>query len=84
MKLYAKIISERDSRAGNKGGNEYLQVEFSAFGKTVGYVVLEIVENAPGEPMQFLLKFAGRHNDVDWEILKTGCKPTGVIQTIQA
>jgi hypothetical protein len=41
MKLYAKIISERDSRAGNKGGNEYLQIELSAFGKIIGYVVLE-------------------------------------------
>ena len=84
MKLYAKIISERDSRAGNKGGNQYLQVEFSAFGKIIGYVVLETLEAAQGEPTQFLLKFATHHNDVDWEILKTGRKSSGVIRTIQA
>lgn len=84
MKLYAKIISERDSRAGNKGGNQYLQVEFSAFGKIIGYVVLETIEDTQGEPTQFLLKFATHHNDVDWEILKTGRKSSGVIRTIQA
>jgi hypothetical protein len=84
MKLYAKIISERDSRAGNKGGNQYLQVEFTAFGKIAGYVVLEILEDAQGEPTQFLLKFAPHHNDVDWEMLKTGRKSEGAIQTIQA
>lgn len=52
MKFYATITSERDSRPGKKGGNEYWQIELSAFGKTIGFVVLEITEDALGEPAQ--------------------------------
>jgi hypothetical protein len=33
MKLYAIVTSERDSRAGKKGGNECLQIELTAFGR---------------------------------------------------
>lgn len=84
MKLYATIISERDSRAGKKGGNEYLQIELSAFGKIVGYVVLEITEDALGEPAQYLLKFAPHLDAIDWVILKAGHKTEGVLRTIQA
>lgn len=84
MKFYATITSERDSRAGKKGGNEFLQVELSAFGKIVGYVVLEITEDALGEPAQYLLKFAPHLDSTDWAILKEGHKTEGVIQVIQA
>jgi hypothetical protein len=84
MKFYATIISERDSRAGKKGGNEFLQVELSAFGKIVGYVVLEITEDAQGEPLQYSLKFAAQSNAIDWVMLKQGHQSEGVIQTIQA
>jgi hypothetical protein len=84
MKFYATITSERDSRAGKKGGNEYLQIELSAFGKTVGYVVLEITEDALGEPVQYFLKFATHRDAIDWVMLKAGHKSDGVIHTIQA
>lgn len=84
MKFYATIISERDSRAGKKGGNEFLQVELSAFGKIVGYVVLEITEDAQGESLQYSLKFASQRNAIDWVMLKQGHQSEGVIQTIQA
>lgn len=84
MKLYATITSERDSRAGKKGGNKYLQVELSAFGKIIGYVVLEITEDAMAEPAQYLLKFAPHRDAIDWVNLKAGHKSEGVIQTIQA
>ena len=84
MKFYATIISERDSRAGKKGGNEFLQVELSAFGKIVGYVVLEITEDAQGESLHYSLKFASQRNAIDWVMLKQGHQSEGVIQTIQA
>lgn len=84
MKFYATIISERDSRAGKKGGNEFLQVELSAFGKIVGYVALEITEDAQGEPLQYNLKFASRRDAIDWAMLKQGHQSEGVLQTIQA
>jgi len=84
MKFYATITSERDSRAGKKGGNEYLQVELSAFGKIVGYVVLEITEDAAGEPLQYNLKFASHRHAIDWAMLKQGHQSEGVIHTVQA
>ncbi len=84
MKLYAKITSERDSRAGNKGGNEYLQIELTAFGRRIGFVVLETTDDALGEPAQYLLKFAPHRDSIDWTILKEGHKTEGVIQTIKA
>jgi hypothetical protein len=84
MRFYATITSERDSRAGKKGGNEYLQVELSAFGKVVGYVVLEITEDPAGEPVQYKLKFAPRREAIDWVLLKQGHQSEGVIQIIQA
>ena len=84
MKLYTKITSERESRAGNKGGNEFLNVELSAFGKSIGYVVLEITGDAEGNPTQYLLKFAPHLDCEDWVILKEGHQKEGVIQTIKA
>jgi hypothetical protein len=84
MKLYAKITSERDSRAGNKGGNEFLEIELSAFGRRIGFVVLETTEDALGEPAQYLLKFAPHKDSYDWTILTEGHKTEGVIQTIEA
>ena len=84
MKLYANITSERDSRAGKKGGNEYLRIELSAFGRVVGYVVLEITEDATGAPMQYRLKFASSFDGTNGVILKEGHQKEGVIQTIKA
>ena len=84
MKLYAIVTSERDSRAGRKGGDEYVQIELSAFGKGVGYVVLETTEDALGRPVQYRMKFAAHRDSLDWVILKEGHKTEGVIQTIQA
>jgi len=84
MKFYATITSERDGRAGKKGGNEYLQVELSAFGKIVGFVVLEITEDALGEPVQYCLKFVPYRDAIEWVMLKQGHKSEGVIHTIQA
>jgi hypothetical protein len=84
MKLYAKILSERDSRAGNKGGDEFLEIELSAFGRCVGFIVLETVEDANGEPIQYLLKFAAHNDSLDWVILKEGHQTEGTIQTIIA
>ena len=84
MKLYAKITSERDSRAGNKGGNEFLQIELTAFGRIIGYVVLEITPDGLGEQAQYLLKFSPHREAIDWVLLKAGHKKEGVIQTIQA
>jgi len=84
MKLYATITSERDSRTGKKGGNEFLQVELSAFGKTVGYVVLEITGDTPGAPGQYNLKFAPHRDAIDWVIIKQGQQSEGVIRTIKA
>lgn len=84
MKLYAKVISERDSRAGNKGGNEFLQIELSAFGRIIGYIVLEITQDTTGLPVQYLLKFAPSKDSIDWAILKEGHQTEGTIQTIKA
>lgn len=84
MKLYATITSERDSRAGNKGGNEFLEIELSAFGKVIGHVVLETTDDADGNPVQYLLKFAPSQDCIDWVILKEGHQKEGVIQTIKA
>jgi hypothetical protein len=84
MKLYAKITSERDSRAGNKGGNEFLEIELSAFGKIIGYVVLETTDDALGNRAQYLLKYAPFLDCFDWVILKEGHQKEGVIQTIKA
>lgn len=84
MKLYAKITSERDSRAGNKGGNEFLEIELSAFGKVIGCVVLEINADANDRPMQYLLKFAPSLDTDDWVILQEGHQKEGVIQTLKA
>jgi hypothetical protein len=85
MKLYAKITSERDSRAGNKGGNEHLRIELSAFGRIIGFLVLVITDDAIGQPMQYLLKFAPLSNGMDeWVILKEGHQKEGVIQTNKA
>jgi hypothetical protein len=84
MKFYATITNERDSRAGKKGGNEFLQVELTAFGKIVGFVILEITEDAQGEPLQYNLKFASYRDAIDWVMLKQGHQSEGVIQTIQA
>ena len=84
MKFYATITSERDGRAGKKGGNEFLQVELSAFGKIVGFVVLEITEDAQGESVQYCLKFMPHRDAIDWVMLKQGHKSEGVIHTIQA
>ena len=84
MKFYATITSERDSRAGKKGGNEFLQVELTAFGKFVGYVVLEITEVKQGEPVQYCLRFTPQRDANDSVILKQGHQSEGVLQTIQA
>ena len=84
MKLYATVTSERDSRAGRKGGNEYLQIELSAFGRDIGCVVLEATADAQGEPAQYRLKFANHRDSYDWAILKEGHKTEGVMQTIKA
>ena len=84
MKLYATVTSERDSRAGKKGGNECLQIELSAFGRRIGLVVLETTADAHGELIQYLLKFAAHKDFPDWVILKEGHKNEGVIQTIKA
>jgi hypothetical protein len=84
MKIYATITSERDSRAGKKGGNEFLQVELSAFGKIIGYVVLEITHDAAGEPIQYLLKYAPRRDAIDWVTIRQGHKSERVIHIIKA
>ncbi len=84
MKLYAIINSERDSRDSKKGGDDYLEIELSAFGRRIGFVVLETVEDAQGEPAQYLLKFAAHKDSLDWVILKEGHKTEGVIPIIQA
>ena len=84
MKFYANITSERDSRAGKKGGNEFLQVELSAFGKIVGYVVLEITRDNLGEPVQYFLKFAPHRDAIDWVMLKQGHQSKSTNQIIQA
>lgn len=84
MKLYARTISERDSRAGNKGGNEFVRVELSAFGKIIGYVELEITDDADARPAQYLLKFSPSQDAADWVILKEGHQKEGVIQSIKA
>ena len=84
MKLYAKITSERDSRAGNKGGNEFLEIELSAFSRLIGFVVLETTDDALGEPVQYVLKFAAHKDSIDWVILKEGHQKEGTIQTIKA
>ena len=84
MKLYAIITSERDSRAGKKGGIEFLEIELSAFGRRIGFVVLETTGDALGEPSQYLLKFAPHKDSYDWTILTEGHKSEGVIQTIKA
>ena len=84
MKLYARTISERDSRAGNKGGNDYLRIELSAFGKIIGYIVLEVNDDANGNPVQYLLKFSPSQDGAEWVILKEGHQKEGVLQTIKA
>ena len=84
MKLYAKIKSERDSLTRNKGANEFLEIELSAFGRVIGQVVLEITDDAEGQPIQYLLKFAPSLNSDEWVILKEGHQKEGVIQTIKA
>lgn len=84
MKIYATITSERDGRAGKKGGNQFLQVELSAFGKIIGYVVLEITGDAAGEPVQYLLKFASHRDAIDWATIRQGHKSEGVIRIIKA
>ena len=84
MKLYAKVISERDSRPANKGGDKFLAIELSAFGKTIGHVELEITDDAEGRPVQYLLKFTASRERTDWIILKAGHQKEGVIQTIKA
>ena len=84
MKLYATIQSERDSRAGKKGGDEFLKIELSAFGKVIGTIVLEVNDDATGAPMQYLLKFAPLINRDEWINLKEGHQKEGVIQTIKA
>ena len=61
-----------------------VQVEFSAFGRRIGFVVLETIEDAMGEPVQYLLKFAPHRDSIDWVILKTGHKTEGAIRTIKA
>jgi hypothetical protein len=84
MKLYTTIISERDSRPARKGGSEYLRMELSAFGKIIGYVLLEVTEDAEGNPVQYLLKFSPFQNCDEWIILKEGHQKEGVIQSIKA
>jgi len=84
MKFYATITNERGGRAGKKGGNEFLQVELSAFGKIVGYIVLEAHQDARGEPSVYILKFASQPDSFDCVLLKYGNKSEGVIHTLQA
>jgi hypothetical protein len=84
MRLYARITSERQSRAGNKGGNEFLRMELSAFGKTIGYVVLELAEDAAGNLTQYLLKFSPHLDRDGWVILQEGHQKEGLVQTIKA
>lgn len=85
MKFYATITNERGGRAAKKGGNEFLQVELSAFGKIVGYIVLEAHEDAHGEPSAgYILKFTPQPDSCDGVLLKHGNKSEGVIHTIQA
>jgi hypothetical protein len=84
MKLYARITSERDSRARNKGGNEFLHIELSAFGKVVGHLVLKITDDAAGRPMRYRLKFAPSLDSDEWGILKEGHQQADVLQTIKA
>ena len=72
MRLYATITSERDSRPGKKGGNESLRVELSAFGKLVGQVVLEIVEDSEGRPTHYVLKFSPGSDHADGITLTEG------------
>jgi len=61
-----------------------LKVELSAFGKTIGYVVLEVADDAEGNTIQYLLKFAPHFDSKDWIILKEGRQKEGLIQTTKA
>ena len=84
MKFYATITNERGGRAGKKGGNKFLEVELSAYGKIIGYIVLEIPEGGLGEPVRYHLKYAPHRDSFDWVLLKQDHKSEGVIHTIQA
>ncbi len=68
----------------NVARNEFLEIELSAFGRRIGFVVLETTDDALGEPAQYLLKFASHKDSYDWTILTEGHKTKGVIQTIKA
>ena len=84
MKLYSIVTNERESRAGRKGADEFLQIELSAFGKCSGFVVLETTADTSGERVQYRIKFAARRNSIDWVILKEGHKLDAGIQIIKA
>lgn len=84
MKLHAIFTSQSNRRINRTNGDEYVEIELSAFGRHIGRVVLETTDDATGTPVQYLLKFAAHRNSLDWVILTEGHKTEGVIQTIQA
>jgi len=58
MKLYVTVTSERNSRTAKKGGDEFLEIELSAFGKNVGRLILETQVDGSDGANQYLLKFS--------------------------
>ena len=78
MKLYVTVTSERNSRTAKKGGDEFLEIELSAFGKNVGRLILETQVDGSDGANQYLLKFSPSSASNDWTILKEGGRHEGM------
>lgn len=79
MLLYAEIASERASRPARKGGDEYLEIDLSAFGKKVGELLLQVMTDQTGAVNQYLLSYRLTARD-EWQIIQEGHKAEGIVQ----
>lgn len=88
MNLSAKVTFDGKRVAVNKFADECIELELTAFGKTVGHIAIDVLDDADGEENQYIVKWYPAGFDADAEgyedpvILKEGHKVEGVIQCL--
>ena len=82
MKLYCSLESEKGGRTAKKGGDMFIEITLSAYGKKIGEIVLETNTDANDVENQYHVKYHPSFSD-EWYTIEEGHKKEGVIQRMR-
>lgn len=88
MKLCATLTTERGKKV-SKTGNDFIDIELSAFKDIVGHITIHLVTDTNDEMNQYLIEWhprgldAGEKDYIDPVILKEGHSVEGEIQVLR-